>query len=210
MQIEKITENKIRITLNLEDLKENNIDLHSFMSNSVESQDLFYDMLDKAEKEIGFKTKDYKLMIEALAVPEGKFVLTVTRFLPEKEQKKKVKVKRKNIVPEDCLSIYRFNTFDDYLEFCNYINSKINSNTYLKLKKSSLYLYNSKYYLCVNINNIDLNIFKSIHCSIVEFGTHVANSDLFERILIEYGKLIFKTNAINNCVKHFCKQQSGL
>ena len=72
MQIEKITENKIRITLNIEDLLEKNIDLHTFMSNSIESQDLFYDMLDKAEKEIGFKTKDYKLMIEALAVPERK------------------------------------------------------------------------------------------------------------------------------------------
>ena len=69
MQIEKLNENKIRITLNLDDLKENNIDLHSFMSNSIESQDLFYTMLDKAEKEVGFETKDYKLMIEALAVP---------------------------------------------------------------------------------------------------------------------------------------------
>lgn len=70
MQIEKLTENKIRITLNLDDLKEQNIDLHTFMSSSLESQDLFYNMLDKAEKEIGFKTKDYKLMIEAIAVPE--------------------------------------------------------------------------------------------------------------------------------------------
>lgn len=73
MQIEKITENKIRITLNAQDLEENNIDLHSFMSNSPESQDLFYNVLDKAEKEIGFITKDYKLMIEALAVPERIF-----------------------------------------------------------------------------------------------------------------------------------------
>ncbi len=73
MRIEKITENKIRIILNIQDLQENNIDLHSFKSNSIESQDLFYDMLDRAEKEIGFKTKDYKLMIEALAVPERKF-----------------------------------------------------------------------------------------------------------------------------------------
>lgn len=69
MQIEQITENKIRIILNIKDLEEKNIDLHTFMSNSIESQDLFYDMLDKAEKEIGFETKDYKLMIEALAIP---------------------------------------------------------------------------------------------------------------------------------------------
>ena len=100
MQIEKLNENKIRITLNLDDLEENNIDLHSFMSNSIESQDLFYNMLDKAEKEIGFETKNYKLMIEAIAVPEGKFVLTVTRFSPEKEQKKKVKARRKSITSE--------------------------------------------------------------------------------------------------------------
>lgn len=69
LQIEKITENKIRITLNIQDLQEKNIDLHTFMSNSIESQDLFYEMLNKAEKEVGFETKDYKLMIEALAIP---------------------------------------------------------------------------------------------------------------------------------------------
>ena len=203
MQIEKLNEDKIRITLNLDDLKEQNIDLHSFMSSSIESQDLFYAMLDKAEKEVGFKTKDYKLMIEALAIPEGKFILTVTRFLPEKEQKKKVKVKRKNIVPKDNLSIYMFNNFDDYLDFCNYIKIKVNDDTCIKLKKSSLYQYNSKYYLAINIDNMNLDIFKSIHFSIVEFGTHITNSDLFERKLIEYGKVIFKTNAINSCIKLF-------
>lgn len=73
MQIEKLNENKIRITLNLDDLKENNIDLHSFMASSIETQDLFYNMLDKAEKEVGFETKNYKLMIEALAIPNRKF-----------------------------------------------------------------------------------------------------------------------------------------
>ena len=201
MQIEKLNENKIRIILNLEDLKEKNIDLHSFMSSSIESQDLFYDMLDTAEREIGFKTKDYKLMIEALAIPEGNFILTVTRFLPEKEERKKLKVKRKNIELENGLSIYMFNTFDDYLEFCNHVQKYLNNNTYIKLSQTSLYKYNSKYYLC--ITNINLANFKTIHCSIVEFATHITNSDLFERKLIEYGKVIFKTNAISGCIKAF-------
>ena len=80
MQIEKITENKIRITLNIQDLQEKNIDLHTFMSNSIESQDLFYDMLDKAEKEVGFETKNYKLMIEALAVPNRKFYINCNSY----------------------------------------------------------------------------------------------------------------------------------
>ena len=70
MKFEKLTENKIRITLNIEDLEEKNIDFHSFMSSSLESQDLFLDMLEKAEKEIGFITKDYKLIIEAIATSD--------------------------------------------------------------------------------------------------------------------------------------------
>lgn len=80
MQIEKITENKIRIILNIQDLKEKNIDLHTFMSNSIESQDLFYDVLDKAKKEVGFETKDYKLMIEALAIPNRKFYINSNSY----------------------------------------------------------------------------------------------------------------------------------
>lgn len=91
MRIEKITENKIRIILNMNDLQEKNIDLHSFMSNSIESQDLFYDMLDKAEKEVGFKTKDYKLMIEALAVPERKFYFNCNTYFTWKRNKEKTK-----------------------------------------------------------------------------------------------------------------------
>ncbi len=67
MKIEKLDENKIRITLNLNDLKEKNIDFHTFMANPIESQSLFLYMLEAAEKEVGFVTKNYQLSIEALA-----------------------------------------------------------------------------------------------------------------------------------------------
>ena len=203
MKIEKLTENKIRITLNLNDLEEEHIDLHSFMSNSPESQALFYNLLNQAEKEVGFYTKDYKLMIEAIAIPEGNFILTVTR-LPEKEQsKKQVKIKRKTSTVNDGLVIYSFNSFDDYCEFCKYLSLHLKSESYLKLKKVSLCLYNSKYYLCIHINKSNLPIVKAINCEISEFGNSVNNPDLFERKLLEYGKVIFKTNAILNCVRVF-------
>ncbi len=73
MKIEKLTENKIRVTLNITDLHKKNIDFQSFMSSSIESQDLFLDMLEQAEKEFGFTTKDYKLLLEAIATSERKF-----------------------------------------------------------------------------------------------------------------------------------------
>lgn len=92
-----------------------------------------------------------------------------------------------------------FDTFDEYLEFC----TSLVDNTYSLLRKSTLFLYKSKYYLCLYINEKDIECFKSVHYSIIEFASHVNNSELFERKLKEYGKIIFKTNAINNCVKHF-------
>ena len=203
MHIEKLNENKIRITLNLDDLKENNIDLHSFMASSIETQDLFYDMLDKAEKEVGFETKDYKLMIEALAIPNGNFILTVTRFSPDKEKIKKPIAKRKTLNEKINISVYEFESFDNFVEFCAYLSTNIDNNTYLKLKKSTLYSYNNKYYLVININNFKLDVFKTLHCSIIEFGKYISNSDIFERKLIEYGKVIYKTNAIGKCTKVF-------
>ena len=207
MKIEKLTENKIRIILNIEDLKEKNIDFHSFMSNSFESQDLFFDMLETAEKEIGFVTKDYKLIIEALATSDGNFVLTVTRVIPDtalnKESHKKVNIKRKSITPSKLLSIYTFSNFEEFCDFCTYIHTGPLSSLSKKLKKSTLYLYNSKYYLSLYDLNINLKSFKSFHCLITEFSTYVANSDIFERKLSEYGKVIIETNAINVCTKHF-------
>ncbi len=80
MKFEKLNEDKIRITLSSQDLAEKDIDFHSFMSNSIKSQDLFLDILEEAEKKVGFVTKDYKVRIEALAMNDGNFIFTVTRF----------------------------------------------------------------------------------------------------------------------------------
>lgn len=96
-----------------------------------------------------------------------------------------------------------FDTFDEYLEFCKSLSHNIQNNTYTFLKKSALYLYKSKYYLCLYITQNDSESFAPIHYSIIEFSSHICNSDLFERKLKEYGKIIFKTDAINNCIKHF-------
>ncbi len=131
--------------------------------------------------------------------------MTVTRLSKEGEQIKKLKVKRKSIPINNNLSVYEFNDFDNYIELCNYIYANTEKNTYNKLKKSKLYKLDSKYYLVLNIADLSLENFKKIHCSIIEFGKHISDSDLFERKLIEYGLVIFKTNAFEKCMKAFLK-----
>lgn len=102
MKFEKLNENKIRIILSNQDLADKNIDFNSFMSNSAETQTLFLDMLEEAEEKVGFITRDHKIKIEALAMADGDFVVTVTRFGKKDEndvvipnKNKKIKVRRK-------------------------------------------------------------------------------------------------------------------
>ena len=123
MKIEKINENKIRITLNIDDLKRNNIDIHSFMSNPIETQSVFLNMLDIAEEKFGFVTRDYRLSIEALAMPNNIFILTVTRTVPENEKnKKKVILKRKSNSINKGIAIYSFDNFEDFIALCESIS----------------------------------------------------------------------------------------
>ena len=207
MRIEKLDENRIRVFLNLEDLKEKNIDLHTFMSNSLENQDLFLDMLNQAETQFGFQTKNYKLMIEALASADGNFVLTITRQKPEipltKPKVKQPKAKRKSMVANKTLSIYMFNTFDEFCEFCNYINGCFLKESLKKLKNTSLILYKNKYYLVSNSVKLTTSELKSYSYGISEFASFVRNESLFERKLKEYGSIIINKNAISTCLKYF-------
>ena len=207
MKIEKITENKIRITLNLEDLKSKNIDFHSFMSNSLETQNLFMEMLDEVEKQIGFVTKNYKLSIEAIATPNDNFILTVTRLTDAPTLgSKKVHTKRKTINLNHPTIIFKFNSFDDVSSLCDFIKNNSYYGIYSKLlKNTSLYFYED-YYLVIDNPNIEQNHLKTF-CSIVsEFGKYINNSDLFENKLKEYGKVIIKKNAINTIINKYVKK----
>lgn len=207
MKFEKLNENKIRITLNTQDLAEKHIDFHSFMSNSKESQNLFLDMLDEAEKRVGFVTKDYKIRIEALAVADGDFIITITRFNQATEtdakplRNKKVRVKRKTQNLYSNLMIYRFENFDD---FCNFSVFASKLTKYSELAKSViLYYYKNNYYVCFSNINTEHTKIQQLYNLITEFGSYIENSELFAKKLAECGKVVIKNNAIKTCAKFF-------
>lgn len=205
MRFEKLNENKIRITLTNQDLIKKNIDFHSFMSNPIESQDLFFDMLDTAEKEIGFITKNYQIRIEAVQVSNGDFILTITRSLPEVKktlEKKKLHIKRKNNNFKNTDALYCFESFDDFCEFSLFLN-----NHHIKIsniaKNISLYEYKNKFYLSFSNINIAYNDLKKLFSSITEFAMYISYSDLIKRKLVENGTLIMKNNAIKTAIQYF-------
>ncbi len=208
MRFEKLNENKIRITLSNEDLIQKDIDFHTFMSNSIESQDLFFDMLEEAEKEIGFVTKDYLIRIEALAMAGGNFVLTVTRSLPntsvKNNKKKKVHIKRKSLNNDATKVLYCFSDFEAYCSFLEFFNNNNFSSSNLA-NSITLYEYNNLYYLLLNGINLSYPDLRKVLLSVTEFGTFVSSSEVVCAKLLECGKLIAKHNALKTTLKYFVK-----
>ena len=208
MKIEKLTENKVRIILNIDDLQEKNINLHDLMSSDLEAETIFMDILDEVEEKVGFNTKGCKLAIEAVATTEGTFIFTITKSNVEKKEDKKkhakVTLKRKKEKPESKTAIYSFNSFEEFCNLCTYINNIQNSNNFKGIAKNiSLYSMNSTYYLILSNINTEYKNLAKFYILITEFAKFAGNTTSLESKIKEHGKVIMNKNAISTGIKYF-------
>ncbi len=186
MIIKKISDDKLKITLDTNDLKENNIDVHSFLRNSPETQDFFWDVMQEAEKKYGFNIDESMIRVDARVTDTGTFTLTVTKSTKEfpcfdksdyDYKQPDLKLKRKTSSNMCGPYVFQFQNIDDLLDF-----AKIESHS----SRSSLYSLNKDFYLVVDTYDPLLS----------EYSTMVSNPlDMLAKIH-EYGKAIYKTKAI--------------
>lgn len=208
MKIEKITENKIRIILKKEDFKDKSIDLQKFILNTHESQSLFLEILDRAEKEVNFDTDGHKLLIETYFEGNDICIFTITKYIEsnihtKNRPKKYLTVKRKSQTFNGTSLIYQFNSFEDFCDFCNFIYK--NNNIELKglFKTSLLYNYNDTYYLAIDGIDLYHKSLNPFHSSLLEFSSLLRYTKNFKFKLKEHGKVFIKNNAINTGIKYF-------
>lgn len=214
MKIEKLTENKIRILLKSEDIKDKNIDLNTIMTRALESQDFFLEMLSRAEAEVGFNTDGCRLLIEAYSSPDNDFIFTITKYFDELQNstdkdsipsylnRKRVIPKRKKVDLSANCFVYSFSDFEAFCELCTCLN---NSNYSIRglARSICLYEYENTYYLVIK-NFYNNKVYpKAIFSILSEFAKHVHVSPSFENKLYEYGKVVIKHNALNTGIKYF-------
>lgn len=204
MKIEKLTDNKIRIIINLEELSSKKINLDNFTINNLNSQQFFLDILNKAQKEVGFNTNNCKLLIESFSTIDELFIFTITKVSKNKKKKntyKTYKLKKSNtkIISNP---VYKFSSFE---EFCNLCNALRKSNLPVTgiAKKISLFFYNDSYYLVINNLNLTYISFRKLFSILSEFANIVKDSDDFYLRLTEYGKAIINKNALKTGIKYF-------
>ena len=189
MKIEKINDNKIKITLDIDDLNSRNIDAKSFISNTPESQDLFWDVLKEAESRYGFCVDESMVYVEAHLNPNGVFTLIVTKstsngnsiFTNNKKVKSGIKLKRSFVDSTLDNSVFKF-------------NSATALKNYIKVLKSSDFGNNSLY--AFN-NNFYLDIEKLSDDTILEYATKDFDSSKTRSRLMEYGNVVYENNAIS-------------
>lgn len=208
MKFEKLNNDKIKITLSSADLEANDIDFHSFMSDSNETQSLFLAVLDKAERDYGFSTDNYQLKVETLALDNGNFILTITRSRvantsESTSEKRKFKVSRKVPSLNSASLIYKFNSFEDFCDFVKFLSTSGLTDIDKISKSSMLYCYNTYYYLIFNNINVKYPCLKSVYSAITEFATYVDYSDALAAKLHESASLIIKDHVIKVCTRYF-------
>lgn len=146
MIIRKIEENTMQICLSKDDLLQNNINYHSLLSNSSESQNFFLNILNFIEKEFQFHTKNYDFCIETFFLSDSTILLTIIRKEKNTHKTLKLKPKRKYLDS----NIYVFNCFDDFYEYYKTIYTN-------PLYSKSLYYFNNSFFY-IKLKNKTLNI----------------------------------------------------
>lgn len=204
MKIEKLTENKIRVIIPSDELGVNHLNVHSLMTKALETQEIFSDILKKAEKEVDFHTDGCKLLIEAFSSLEDVFVFTITKYLPNNDvKKKKLIAKRKSFSKISKHVICQFENFDTFCEFCNAIKSLHKVSISKLAKNMALYTWKDSYYLILRNTPEKCENMGLFYSSLSEFGKLLSYSEHFEAKLLEHGKVIIKKNAIDVGIKLF-------
>lgn len=208
MKIEKISDNKIKVTISFNDLEKRNIDLSSLNYNSPETQELFWDMIEQAEMELGFTTSDAQLCIEAVPDADEGFVILITKMYEEcefesihkyiKNRFKKTDLRVKKKTKKVCSAIVIY-AFDDFEDLC--LLSKRLFNIYSG--ESTLYKLENTYYLLLTKNSWSVDNLDTFDLVLSEYGQKVKNTNFYEGYLNEHGVKIIDYAAIESIVNYF-------
>ena len=168
VQIKKINNEKLKVILSSHDLNEKNIDIDSFLANTIESQDLFFEILDLAEEQFDFNIENNKAVVEAISLDNNLFILIITKLKNEF-----------TAVATNSLKTFCFHQLDDFFSIYSLLEKD-------KLSSQNMYLYewNQKYYLIIDTPS------KQIENMLLEYTIPISYPSIGD-VLIEHGNRVY-------------------
>lgn len=206
MKVEKINNNKVKITLTFEELEKRDINIKDIEKNSEIAKNLFVDLIEESNIDEEFEFEDSQLLIEASSDNNNLFVVTITKVdnMPDLrkysllEKKVKNSKKSKSIVTNYKVDsfIYSFKSIDNILALCE--NAKDEK---LFFGKNSLYKYNDIYFIIFANSSIKNKKFLRTFVFLSEYCENYYSYNMFSSAIKEKSKLIIANNALQTLSK---------
>ncbi len=204
MKVEKISENKVKITLTFEELEIRDISLQDIEKNNSLARDLFIDLLEESNLVDGFATQDSQLFIEATSDNNDLFVVTITRIdnIPElkkyaklENDKKYISKSNKSNIKVDS-NVYLFSNIDKLLDFCLAISKQD-----AFIGKNTLYKFKNSYFLIFNDSTIKNKNFVKTFSILSEYCDEYYSYDMFKTYVTEKSNIVIENFAVQKLIK---------
>lgn len=215
MKIQLLNTSKLQITFTKNDLDENNISLHEFLAGNKSSLDFLKAIIEIANEDFGFSSKNNDFLYEIFCFDFSEFVIIVSAnndnnlfsYIPQKssyyntenisrdtDNSKLPSFKFINNKLSKCGNlIFFFNSLEDFLEFSNYIKCYINSFNIT----SFLYKYQNIFLLEITTSNLSPDKLDKLLSALLEAKTNSYVSELTLIRFKEFAELLISDNALN-------------
>ena len=190
MKLERLTNNKIKIFLTLDDLIDRGITKDDILGNSLKVHKLFQDMVEEACEELSFKMSG-SIAIEIFSLPAQGLIIIVTKEEEETFYEDGEFLDLQVKIDESPHILFMFEDFEDVVQLAHRLS-------HMRPFQSTLYVFEQKYYLL--ILNVENSRYDTVISLAAEYG-HASTLSLFR--LDEYGSGIISSDAIEILAHHF-------
>ncbi len=191
MKIEKISYNKIKVTVTTLDMIKWGVSLDNFVQDTPQARELFRTLIKRAEFETGFSFENSRLVVEAIPSKYDGIVFFVTKVeedafdLPQIPKKPKVRARASRRLLDTV--IFEFPDIEGLIECANQVG---------EVTVNDLYSYSDKYYLVVYEDEEACTL-------LCEYGDRVYKEEFALPHIKEHGTLIAKGNALDIIKNNF-------
>ncbi|MFD2045888.1 genetic competence negative regulator [Ornithinibacillus salinisoli] len=191
MRIERMSENQFTIFLTFDDLVERGFTQEDLWYDATGVRNLFSDMMYEASSELGLELEGRLLVQVHLMQAQGLHVIVTQKF--DNIDWDEDFIEMKVTLNESKELIFSFDDIENVIQVATYLTS-------LSIEGGRLFYMNEKYYMLLQAGELKHNSKEDVIAVMSEFSTP---SIVTSYRLIEYGKVIMQSNAVQQIMKVF-------
>ncbi|KGP71505.1 genetic competence negative regulator [Pontibacillus yanchengensis] len=192
MRLERMSNNKFKIFLTFDDLMDRGLTREDLWQDLPRVHQLFHDMMYEATDELGIELEGM-LQVQVYLMQAQGMLIVVTQSDELNDEYDEDFIEMKVTLDESKEMVFAFSTFEDIIQVSKHLKQ-------LPLTGGSVYFMDSHYYMKLEENDLFEFNRESIIAIMSEFSSP---STVTSHRLKEYGKEIFKSNAVESITHYF-------